>query len=60
MFGGGTFYVPADWSVNTDVTAVFGGFSDKRRTSLETATDPEKVLYIKGFVLFGGGEIKNA
>ena len=58
MFGGGTFHVPADWTIKSDVTAVFGGFSDKRRTTLETTTDPNKVLYIKGFVMFGGGEIK--
>ena len=60
MFGGGTFYVPSDWSVKADVTAVFGGFSDKRRTNIENTTDPEKVLHIKGMVLFGGGEIKTA
>lgn len=60
MFGGGTFYVPSDWSVKSDVTSVFGGFSDKRRTNIEGQTDPAKVLHIKGFVLFGGGEIKTA
>lgn len=60
MFGGGTFYVPSDWTVKVDVTSVFGGFSDKRRTNIENTTDPTKVLYVKGFVLFGGGEIKTA
>ena len=60
MFGGGTFYIPADWSIKSDVSAIFGGFSDKRRSDIELASDPEKVLYIKGFVLFGGGEIKTA
>ncbi len=61
MFGGGNFTVPSDWNVKTDVTAIFGGFSDKRKTTLDpAASDPTKELYIKGFVLFGGGELKSS
>jgi len=60
MFGGGNFTVPADWNVKTDVTAIFGGFSDKRKTRIDPGTaDPSKELYLKGFVLFGGGELKS-
>ncbi|MEN8247960.1 MAG: DUF5668 domain-containing protein [Bacteroidota bacterium] len=60
MFGGGSFVVPSDWAVKTDVTALFGGFSDKRKTTSDPAvSDPTKELYIKGFVIFGGGEIKS-
>ena len=60
MFGGGNFIVPADWNVKTDVTAIFGGFSDKRKSKADPGTaDPSKELYIKGFVLFGGGELKS-
>jgi hypothetical protein len=60
MFGGGTFIVPSDWNIKLDVTTVFGGFSDKRRvTSNPSLSDPSKELYIKGFVLFGGGELKS-
>jgi len=60
LFGGGTFIVPSDWAVRTEVTAVFGGFSDKRNVANDLGTaDPAKELYIKGFVLFGGGEIKS-
>ncbi|RLD19632.1 MAG: hypothetical protein DRI71_11495 [Bacteroidetes bacterium] len=60
MFGGGNFIVPSDWNVKTDVTAIFGGFSDKRKTNIDPGTaDPNKELYIKGFVLFGGGELKS-
>ena len=60
MFGGGNFIVPSDWNVKTDVTAIFGGFSDKRKTKIDPGTaDPSKELYIKGFVLFGGGELKS-
>ncbi len=59
MFGGTTFKVPADWTINiSQLTVVFGGFSDQRVTSIAKA-DPNKVLHIKGVILFGGGELKN-
>ena len=58
MFGGSTFIVPSDWDVNVDVTAIFGGFSDKRYKSKDLASDNTKRLNIKGIVIFGGGEIK--
>jgi predicted membrane protein len=60
MFGGGTFIVPSDWNIKLDVTTIFGGFSDKRRVAADPSlSDPSKELYIKGFVLFGGGELKS-
>lgn len=59
IFGGTNLKVPANWNVKTDVTAIFGGFSDKRRTYPDEI-DESKTLVIKGFVLFGGGELSNA
>ena len=59
MFGGTDITVPPDWTVKTEVTAVFGGFSDKRQTALNVVHNPDKVLTIKGIVLFGGGEVKS-
>ena len=61
MFGGSTFIVPPDWNVRVEVTPIFGGFTDKRSANMqESATkDPRKQLYITGFVMFGGGEVKN-
>jgi len=59
MFGGSTFIVPSDWEVNVDVTAIFGGFADKRYKSKELVADNTKRLNIKGLVIFGGGEIKS-
>ena len=57
LFGGAEFKVPADWTVNTSqLTVLFGAFEDKR-SSKATHSDPNKVLYIKGLILFGGGEI---
>lgn len=59
IFGGSSFIVPADWKVEIDVLAIFGGFSDKRRKDPNIVYDQNKVLLVKGLVLFGGGEIKN-
>ena len=59
IFGGSTLIVPSDWKVETDVLAIFGGFGDKRRKDPNMVYDSNKTLIVKGFVLFGGGEIKN-
>ncbi len=59
IFGGSEFRVPSDWTINvSQLTVLFGAFEDKRSTS-PSQTDPNKVLYIKGLILFGGGEILN-
>ncbi|WP_422359450.1 LiaF transmembrane domain-containing protein [Reichenbachiella sp.] len=59
VFGGFTFIVPSDWEVQMEVTAIFGALVDKRKFVKPAESDTKKVLRIKGFVLFGGGEIKN-
>ncbi|MDQ7817153.1 MAG: DUF5668 domain-containing protein [Melioribacteraceae bacterium] len=56
IFGGCDIVVPKDWKVIVNVTAVFGGFDDKRYLS-DSSTYSEGVLIIKGAVIFGGGEI---
>ena len=59
IFGGTSIRVPEDWEVKVDVTAIFGGFSDERLIEKkETSEKADKVLYLKGLVLFGGGELK--
>ncbi len=58
IFGGTSIKVPEDWEVRIDVNAIFGGFADERKLEKKAEVlNPEKVLYIKGMVLFGGGEI---
>jgi predicted membrane protein len=60
IFGGCGFKVPPDWTVKNEVTAIFGGFSDKRgATPHQVNADPSKTLVIKGFTSFGGVEIKH-
>ncbi len=59
MFGGTTLIVPSDWEINVDVTAIFGGYTDKRYKSKSLTPDNTKRMNITGLVLFGGGEIKS-
>ncbi|HZK07947.1 MAG TPA: DUF5668 domain-containing protein [Bacteroidales bacterium] len=59
IFGGSTLIVPPDWQIKVNVTAIFGGISDKRYKRLDVTIDDTKILYISGLVLFGGGEIKS-
>lgn len=60
IFGGCGFKVPPDWTVKNEVTAVFGGFSDKRGSTInQIVPNPSKTLVIKGFTAFGGIEVKH-
>lgn len=58
VFGGVELIVPSDWVIHIEVASVLGGFADKRVIN-STVAEPGKELYIKGVVVFGGGEIKN-
>ncbi len=58
MFGGTGLIVPSDWNVKIDIVALFGGVSDKRDI-VDNPENDDKILYIKGVMLFGGGEIKS-
>jgi len=59
LFGGTTIIVPENWNVKHDVMSVLGGFSHKRHPNANTTIDIGKELVIKGFTMFGGGEIKS-
>ena len=58
IFGGSTLVVPKDWKVVVDLIPIFGGFSDNRRKDPNLVYSNDRTLIIKGFILFGGGEIK--
>lgn len=58
MFGGTKLIVPGNWQVKSDVVSLFGGFNDKRHIKPELEVDDRLVL-IKGFVIFGGVEVKS-
>ena len=55
LFGGSNLIIPRDWQVKSDVVSIFGGIDEQSPTG---QTDEQKVLYIKGMAVFGGGEIK--
>jgi predicted membrane protein len=60
IFGGMKLIVPEDWNVRINVVSIFGGFSDKHRIRpIESPENNDTELILKGFVLFGGGEIKS-
>lgn len=58
VFGGSSITVPPDWVVVNRVTAIMGGFADKRSGLITDENDQQKVLIVRGFVMFGGGEIR--
>ncbi len=57
IFGGAKLIVPRDWDIHLEVTAIFGGFMDKRIVDPHIIPDPSKKLVIKGVAIFGGGEL---
>jgi len=60
VFGGLKLIVPEDWHVRINAVSIFGGFTDKHRIQPHsTVTNSESELIIKGFLLFGGGEIRS-
>ena len=59
-FGGTTIVVPQDWSIHLEVVSIFGGFADKRTSTVATTGEDKKVLVVKGFTIFGGGVILSA
>ncbi len=58
IFGGAKLIIPANWSVKSEAVTIFGGIEDKR--PLPAANEvSEKVLILKGTVIFGGIDIKS-
>ena len=58
IFGGTKLIVPANWDVKSEAVTIFGGLEDKRPAS-PMAESKDKLLVLKGTVLFGGIEIKS-
>lgn len=57
IFGGTKLVVPANWEVRTEAAAIFGGIDDKRHQPPNTISD--KVMILKGTIIFGGVEINS-
>lgn len=57
VFGGTKIIIPANWTIQSDMVAVFGGIEDKRLQAGEP--NPDKVLVIDGTSVFGGIDIRS-
>lgn len=56
IFGGTKLVLPSNWTVRSEVVTILGGLEDKR--NMQNIIDsPEKILLLKGTVIFGGIEI---
>ena len=58
MFGGTKLIIPSNWTVKSQAAVIFGSIEDKRSV-IPTTDGTEKVLLLKGTVMFGGVDIKN-
>jgi predicted membrane protein len=58
IFGGTKLIVPSNWSVKSEAVTIFGGIEDKRQLP-QVSNHPEKVLLLRGTVIFGGIDIKS-
>jgi len=59
IFGGTKLIIPSNWSIKSEATIIFGGIEDKRSLPPSTTTGTDKILILKGTVIFGGIEIKS-
>jgi predicted membrane protein len=60
VFGGVKLVVPPHWTVYNEIEGVFHGVDDKRKFNNSTLNaGEEKVLILKGSVVFGGVEIRS-
>jgi hypothetical protein len=57
LFGGGEIRVPEGWEVQTPLTFLAGGVSDKTRPP--SSAGPRPQLILTGLVLFGGVELRH-
>ncbi|MEX1187919.1 MAG: LiaF domain-containing protein [Bacteroidia bacterium] len=60
VFGGTKLIIPSNWQVRSEIVAIAGGVEDKRhQPALMEEADTEKVLIIRGTIIFGGIDIKS-
>jgi hypothetical protein len=59
VFGGAKIIVPPHWTIYNQIDGAFHGVDDKRKFNASVVMDAEKILVLKGSVVFGGVEIKS-
>lgn len=58
IFGGTKLIVPSNWTIKSEAVTIFGGMEDKRNVQA-LSDSAQKILILKGTVIFGGIEIKS-
>ncbi len=58
VFGGTKLIIPANWNIQSEMVSILGDIQDSRMTSKDSV-DPNKILVIDGFSMFGGISIKS-
>ena len=59
VFGGLKLIVPPHWQISIEIDTLFGDVDDKRFANPQIATDPNKILVLKGIGVFAGVDIKS-
>lgn len=59
VFGGTKLILPPHWEVRSEIVAIAGGVEDKRYQAVGREEDVNKVLILRGTVIFGGIDIKS-
>jgi len=59
VFGGIKLIIPPNWTVINEIDGMFHGVDDKRKYNTLMAETFDKILILKGSVVFGGVDIKS-
>ncbi|MEP7109595.1 MAG: DUF5668 domain-containing protein [Ferruginibacter sp.] len=59
VFGGAKLIVPPHWAIQNEINGAFHAVDDKRHFNPSSSINPDKVLILKGSVVFGGIEIRS-
>ncbi|MEO6719475.1 MAG: DUF5668 domain-containing protein [Ferruginibacter sp.] len=59
VFGGLKLIVPPHWAIQNEIDGVFHGIEDKRKINVPAELNPDKLIILKGSVVFGGVDIKS-
>ena len=59
VFGGIKMIIPSHWTVHNEIEGMFHGIDDRRKYNPSVVVDPNKILILKGSVVFGGIDIRS-
>jgi predicted membrane protein len=59
VFGGTKLIIPSNWQVRSELVAIAGGVEDKRHQPAAIEEDANKILILRGTLIFGGIDIKS-